>query len=176
MNEADGNAAYGFYVLGTANIIGIRASGNGADSNGIYGFYDGTSGTGTSGTANTYTQNHCGGNGLAGSSPPGLCFRHTSMHVGCSPTTSGTPTTCAAYVTDDELVGTPVTPTGKVKFSSSLAGTFSSNKCTLSGSGLTASCSVTFTPTSTGVYKISGKYSGDSLHLGSKDKSMFIVS
>jgi len=65
----------GSYGASSNNIIESNSAGFGSP-NVLYGFYDGTTGSGTAGTANTYTGNSCSGTnngGGAQSSPPGLC-------------------------------------------------------------------------------------------------------
>jgi hypothetical protein len=99
----------------------------------------------------------------------------TSTSLVCVPSslTHGTTTTCTATVKDTGIaIGTP---TGKVKFTSNLPGTFSSTTCTLSGSGTSASCFVTFTPTSAGTFKITATYQGDANHATSKGKFTLTV-
>src|SRR3989454_319837 len=57
-------------------------------------------------------------------------------------------------------------PTGRVSFSADGAATpFAS--CSLSGSGVTQSCSVSYTPTTAGAHSIVAKYAGDSAHADS---------
>src|SRR5437879_7671608 len=58
------------------------------------------------------------------------------------------------------------TPTGSVSFGSSGTGTFTGLPCTLSGTGSSASCSVTYSPTGTAprTDTITGTYSGDTKH------------
>ena len=88
----------------------------------------------------------------------------TTTSVKCvpSPVPVSKPTTCTSTVSDTG--GVTTTPTGIVTFTSSL---ISSASCTLSGSGSSASCSLTFAPASTGTFKIVAKYSGDNVLLGS---------
>ena len=43
--------------------------------------------------------------------------------------------------------GLPTTPTGRVKLRGTKTDTFTGNPCTLAGSGASASCKVTLTPT-----------------------------
>ena len=99
----------------------------------------------------------------------------TSTSIVCTPSSlvHATSTTCKATVKDTGI--STGTPTGKVKFTSNLPGTFSSTKCTLSGSGTSASCSVTFTPTSAGSYKITATYLSDPTHAASKGKFTLTV-
>src|SRR5256712_13731215 len=62
---------------------------------------------------------------------------------------------------------------GTVLFSSSGAGTFSGSPCTLSGSGNSSSCSVTYTPTvgGTRTHMISADYSSDLNHAPSSGRT-----
>jgi hypothetical protein len=66
-------------------------------------------------------------------------------------------------------VGTPVPPTGSVTFSSDGAGTFSAGSCSVSGTGATATCQVSYTPNpgSEGQHTITADYLGDNSHLAS---------
>src|SRR2546425_5325908 len=69
-----------------------------------------------------------------------------------------------ATVTDS--VATAPFPTGPVNFFADGAATpFAS--CSLSGSGVTQSCSVSYTPTTAGAHSIVAKYAGDSAHADS---------
>jgi hypothetical protein len=92
--------------------------------------------------------------------------RLTSTTLSCSPSTVpvNSPTVCTATVSDSTGVGTSITPTGLVSFSS-LSGSFSSGStCTLSA----GSCSVKFTPApgSEGAISVGAGYSGDVDHYG----------
>jgi len=101
--------------------------------------------------------------------------RVVSVSVSCStPLARNTPTTCTVTV-KDIAPGTPITPTGAVSFSSSGPGTFSSTSCTLSGGGSTATCHVTFTPTSKGTYTITASYAGDADHYGGFGSTTFKI-
>jgi len=78
-NVANGNengfSIYANHGTSSNNIIQGNSAGFGS-ANVLYGFYDGTTGSGTAGTANTYTGNSCSGTnngGGAQSSPTGLC-------------------------------------------------------------------------------------------------------
>ena len=97
-------------------------------------------------------------------------LRTTSTSVSCSPNKIQNyhSTTCTATVIDTSP-GTPITPTGTVAWSNSGPGTFSSTTCTLSGTGGTATCNVTFTslPGKPSVETITGTYGGDADHSGS---------
>src|SRR2546425_11139962 len=71
---------------------------------------------------------------------------------------------CMATVTDS--VATAPFPTGPVDFFADGAATpFAS--CSLSGSGVTQSCSVSYTPTTAGAHSIVAKYAGDPAHADS---------
>jgi uncharacterized repeat protein (TIGR01451 family) len=69
-----------------------------------------------------------------------------------------------ATVTDS--VATAPFPTGLVNFFADGAAT-SFASCSLSGSGVTQSCSVSYTPTTVGAHSIVAKYAGDSAHADS---------
>src|SRR4029453_15784308 len=92
--------------------------------------------------------------------------RSPSTSVSCSPNPvgAGAPATCTAPV----AAGGQPTPTGGVGFTSSKPGVFRGSVCELSGTGGSASCSVTFTPPSdlgaSGPYttSITADYRGDS--------------
>ena len=92
----------------------------------------------------------------------------TSTALSCSPdpVAVDAPTTCTATVTDTEA-GVTSTPTGVVGFATSSAGSFDASQCTLSGSGASAHCSVTYTPSATGSHAITASYVGDALHVAS---------
>lgn len=68
-NTANNNTRDGFRLYGSS---GNTLSGNTADNNTQYGYYDGSTGSGTAGTADFYSGNECSGNGAGGSSPSGL--------------------------------------------------------------------------------------------------------
>jgi PKD domain/Bacterial Ig-like domain (group 3) len=95
--------------------------------------------------------------------------RSTSTTVGCVTTALGVNQACTATVSDNSP-GTVITPTGGVSFTTNSTGTFSSNSCTLSGTGTpgVASCQVTYTPVAVGTHTITGVYSGDTIHLASQ--------
>jgi YVTN family beta-propeller protein len=97
--------------------------------------------------------------------------RTTTTSVSCAVAflTDHHATPCTATVTDTSP-GTPITPSGTVAWKSSGKGTFSSNPCTLSGTGGTATCIVTYTasPGKPLPQTITGTYSGDADHSGSK--------
>ncbi len=93
--------------------------------------------------------------------------RLSSTSLQCSPATVpvNAPTTCTAKVSDSTGVGTSITPTGTVTFSS-ISGAFGSGaSCTLSS----GACAVTFTPSpgSEGAISVGAGYSGDVDHYSS---------
>ena len=99
--------------------------------------------------------------------------RSTSTALSCaSPFQVNKPITCTVTIADAGA-GTPIDPAGTATFASSRPGTFSSTTCALTGSGRTASCSVTFTPTRIGLYALKATYSGDPDHSGSTRSSTF---
>lgn len=106
----------------------------------------------------------------------GLILSMTSTSVSCTPSLAivNQPTTCTATVTDTSP-GTPITPTGSVSFVSSGPGTFSASSCTLAGTGASASCSVSYTPTAFGSVTITATCPGDSNHLGSSGSVALII-
>jgi hypothetical protein len=69
---------------------------------------------------------------------------------------------CTATVSDASP-GTATAPTGTVTFTSGRHGVFSATKCTLSGSGTSASCSVRYTPLP-GSQTLTASYGGESTH------------
>jgi hypothetical protein len=74
---------------------------------------------------------------------------------------------CTATVSDTSP-GSATAPTGKVSFSSSGRGIFSAKQCTLSGTGTSASCAVTFQPlVPLNGQTITAAYGGDSTHQSS---------
>jgi hypothetical protein len=106
----------------------------------------------------------------------------TTTSVNCAPASvvAGNATTCTATVSEADSAD-PNTPTGTVSFTSSGPGSFSdSGSCTLSGSGGSASCSVTYTPDSTPATPvrsdtITASYGGDDLHTGSSGSAQVTV-
>jgi hypothetical protein len=93
----------------------------------------------------------------------------TSTAVSCSPdpVAIDAPATCTATVTDE--AGTTSTPTGTVSFTSNGAGSFDATQCTLSGSGASAHCSVTYTPSAFGTqaHTLTAGYFADAKHVAS---------
>ena len=96
----------------------------------------------------------------------------TRTAVACSPSTvvAGHSTTCTATVTDT-AASAQTTPTGAVSFSSLPGpGAFSNPTCTLSGTGASANCQLTYTPAASTPVRtdtITATYSGDPSHSGS---------
>lgn len=97
-----------------------------------------------------------------------VTLRTTTAAVACQQVTFALDK-CTATVTDTSP-GTAVTPTGTVSFTTNSFGIFSATKCTLSGSGASASCAVYYgtlagfpLPQQT----IGVSYGGDSTHLAS---------
>jgi hypothetical protein len=93
--------------------------------------------------------------------------RAASTSLSCSPSSTlvlGS-TTCTVTVTDTDA-GAPITPTGNVSFAPGKTGKLSPASCTLSGSGASAGCQVSYTPTAVGngQQSISASYAGDSAH------------
>jgi parallel beta-helix repeat protein len=89
----------------------------------------------------------------------------TLTTVTCTPSTVGAnqASTCTATVADTSQ-GTTSTPTGSVTWTTTGPGNFGSTICTLAGTLATASCHVTYTPTTTGSQQITGNYGGDAAH------------
>jgi len=116
--------------------------------------------------------------GSLGSTSLQVTRRASSTNVSCSPSTLRPKhsTTCQASVTDTSP-GTPITPTGFVSWSSSGTGTFSPASCIISGNGPTATCTVTYTP-STGratIQQITATYTGDTDHLSSSGSTTIAI-
>ena len=118
----------------------------------------------------------------AGSTSLTVTTRTTSTTVGCAPnpaTLNGS-TTCTATVTDTDA-GAAVAPSGTVSWSNGGAtGSFASGTCTLgSGSGGTASCSVSYTPaavaSSSAPQVIKAAYGGDTDHATSSGTTLLAV-
>ena len=107
--------------------------------------------------------------------------RSTSTIITCgSPLTLAIPypiSTCTVIVTDTEPAGNPITPYGSyisVSTVTNSTGTFSGGCYLLSGSGVSASCTITYTPTVAGIHRITANYQpyypyygGDLIHLAS---------
>jgi hypothetical protein len=104
-----------------------------------------------------------------------LLLRKTTTSVSCVPSlvSVNKATFCAASVTDTSL-GTVVTPSGSVSFTTNGTGAFSpATSCTLSGTSAFASCSVSYTPTTVGTHAIGASYGGDTNHAGSSASPPF---
>ena len=104
--------------------------------------------------------------------------RSTSTSISCSPLTVrvGTSTSCTVAVTDTDS-GTPVAPTGTVGFATDGSENFAGTPCTLSGTGATAICQVTYTPTAvgSGQHTITASYDGDGTHTVSSQQTVVLV-
>ena len=101
----------------------------------------------------------------------GDTLRGVSRSLSCSPgaLTSGTPSTCTFTETDNDTVGAQSVPAGTVTFSNTGSGSFSATTCTLAGTtGESAACSVTYTPSSSGVQVVAAANPGDSVHQSAK--------
>ncbi len=119
----------------------------------------------------------------AGSSEPvRIGLRSASIVAKCLPVyvPLRKPATCKATVTDSSGSASAITPSGTVSFAleplwsgQKVKGTFSGGgQCTLQGSGASAACSVSYTPTAVGgLHEIVVVYNGDQAHLGGPDAS-----
>jgi hypothetical protein len=91
----------------------------------------------------------------------------TQTALSCTPASAlaGQQVACTVTVDDTETV-VPSTPTGTITFSTNGLGDFSANTCTLQGSGTSAQCSFSYTPTAlgTGTQTLGMAYSGDDSH------------
>ena len=92
---------------------------------------------------------------------------NTSTNLTCNPNPAvmNQPTTCTATVTDNGGNGPPTTPTGLVSFTvGGVTGTFT--PCNLASGPVlgTATCTTTFTASSSGAASIQGSYGGDLTH------------
>jgi adhesin/invasin len=109
-------------------------------------------------------------------------IRHaTGTTVSCIPASlvAGGSTKCTATVEDKATSGA-TTPTGSVAFKTGGSGSFNEASCALAGSGATASCEVTYTPSATPkeperTDTISAEYEGDEAHEGSKGMTTVTV-
>jgi hypothetical protein len=102
----------------------------------------------------------------------------TSTAVSCSPAKVAVnqSMTCTATVTDTETTG-PTTPTGTVSFTSNGSGSVTGSPCKLSGTGMAASCSVSYTPSAVGfgLPTITASYGGDAHHTASSGSQLVRV-
>jgi hypothetical protein len=105
-----------------------------------------------------------------------LYNRATSITVSCNPALVqvGQAATCSALVTDIAL-GSARTPTGTVTWTSSGPGSFSSATCALSGSGVSATCSVNYNAHSAGSQVITGSYGGNTAQPGATQQTTLVV-
>ena len=94
--------------------------------------------------------------------------RTTSTTVGCTPVSVSLKQTtdCTATVTDTSSAGTPITPTGSVKFTSSGTGKFAPGRtCILAAvSSSSSQCSEGYKQAVSGAPTITAAYQGDTLH------------
>jgi Flp pilus assembly pilin Flp len=106
-----------------------------------------------------------------GPSPIAVSVRTTSTSVKCAaPHKLGQVGSCTATVSDSDL-GTSITPTGIVTWSTTGSGTFSAGTCNLSG----GQCSVGYTPSAKDNPIITGSYAGDPVHAPSSGTDTFNV-
>jgi hypothetical protein len=119
----------------------------------------------------------------SGTAPLSVNLRDTSSSAKCLPVyvPLEQPATCTVTFTDSGA-GAATTPSGTVSFrlvplSSKMKGTFSDGgQCTLQGTGASAACSVSYTPTVVGgLHEIIGTYRGDGAHLGAQGVSFVIA-
>ncbi len=108
--------------------------------------------------------------------PLPLAKRATSTSVRCAPSrfAPGDSTVCRATVTDTAGSGQS-TPTGTVGFTHSGSGSLYGSPCTLSGSGVSASCWVFFSSFPRGGQAIIASYTGDSEHSTSTGATLVSV-
>ena len=158
------------FITGVNDPRGIAV-----DSSHIYWSNSGQDGTTTN--QNSIGRANLDGSGVSqtfitgGSVPYGLAVDDlgiTGTSVACSPPSepTGQATTCTATVANTDAL-TPATPAGPVTFTTSGTGAFSSSSCSLSGTGSSASCRVTYTPSAGGPHTITTRYGGDSNHQSS---------
>jgi hypothetical protein len=166
-----GTVSFGSNGAGSFNANQCTLSGSGASASCSVSYTPSAVGTGVNTITATY-----GGDSIhadSSGSETVTVLRSTSMGVSCAPGTVavGQASTCTATVTTDPVGGAPPPPpTGSVGFATSGAGSFNANQCTLSGSGASASCSVSYTPAALGSLRtdtITASYGGDSTHAGS---------
>jgi len=98
--------------------------------------------------------------------------RSTSTAITCnSSVLAGQAATCTTTVTDTSGSGS-IAPFGIVSFrQTGTSGSFSSPTCYLYGTGISASCSVTFTPAASGTSNINTAFAGEQVHTGSSTAS-----
>ena len=160
--------------LGDFSANGCMLQGSGASAHCSFSYTPTALGTGTQtlGAAYSGDDSH---NPSSGSVQLGVGLRSAATAVKCLPVyvPLEKPATCTATVTDSTTIGTAITPGGRVSFTldpltSNMKGTFSDGgQCTLDGTGASATCSVSYTPTAVGgLDEITGVYSGDKAHRG----------
>ncbi len=87
--------------------------------------------------------------------------RTAAAYLYCaSPYTKGKPTTCTVTVTDISP-GTPLSPSGIVKFSANHRGRFLPASCSPQENNDVTTCSVSFTPARIATYTVTAAYGGD---------------
>ena len=109
---------------------------------------------------------------------PATVARATTTSVSCTSPSGivNQATSCTATATDTSP-GTAITPSGTMSFTTNATGTFTPTVgCILSGAGAKATCSVSYTPGTTGTHTIGATYSGDSAHFNSSSATPFTVS
>jgi hypothetical protein len=103
----------------------------------------------------------------------------TSVSFAIGSVVTGQSTNVTVTVTDNDSNGLAKTPVGTVSIGSSEAtDVFSSSTCTLSGSGNSASCTVTVKPVivGTGSHLITASYPADNVHSASSGSNTLTVS
>src|SRR5438093_1959537 len=157
----------------TSSGTGIFSSsctlgGTGASANCNVNYTPTAFGTGT----HTITASYAGDTAhqtSSGSAIVTVNLRTTTTTVACTPTTVviNQGTSCAATVADTSP-GTTTTPSGTLAFTPGGA-------CTLTGTGISATCSVSITPTVAGSLSVSASYPGDTTHAPSTDSTTVTV-
>jgi hypothetical protein len=99
--------------------------------------------------------------------------RSVSILLSCPATVdTGKAITCTVKITDTSA-GTALTPKGVVSFHITATKVSVTVKCTLSGSGTTASCSAKYTPKKNATFTVTATYAGDTDHLGISGSTTF---
>lgn len=102
----------------------------------------------------------------------------TSTALTCNPSSVlvNSNALCTATVTDISGSGA-ITPTGTLFFSSTGPGSFNATSCTISGTGTTGSCTISYTPTAVGSgrHTIFGTYGGDPKHMSGSGNAVITV-
>jgi len=98
----------------------------------------------------------------------------TAVNCVANPITFGGNTTCTATVT--RSAGTD-TPAGSVSWATDGSGSFATSPCTLAGAGASATCSVTYTPSSVGdgTHLVTATYAGNTNFSGSNGSQTVTV-